>query len=484
MDNSTLIQTSKSFWENTYKQNINKMIGVSYRYTADRQVAEDLAHDAFMIALEKVSHFEGKGAFEAWLRRIVVNVCMQHFREQSKKKYIKDWLQNETNIVDTHEDNQYPQNQDFTEEELLEAINQLPEHHKLVFNLYVIDKFTHAEIGKELGISEGTSKSHLARARKKIKEILNEQLQSDKKQKKKSAFLLLFWDIDGLYKKYFRSFELSNQRDFSFDSLNFQTVSIPTFKPPFLFFNSYLGVSMMAAFAGVAVFSILFWQKKQVSVEKNEAANYQLGVDTSELVKINANNAATFLKNSIMIDENEFLNKKTDSMKNLKKVGAILVTSTGLAIPVKSQEVKVETNAVTQVEVRPTVSNYVRADAKANVNANVNINANTNINVDNNIDLSGTFYGEKLNWSAENNNLYFEGKSVVNFGKNSFISTGSSNFLHKVYYLVIDGKPVKLGSNIKLSDKKYNLHQLSSKTATEKYGDNGKKGAIEISLAE
>ncbi|WP_255076111.1 RNA polymerase sigma factor [Lacihabitans sp. CCS-44] len=479
MDSSNLIETSKSFWENAYKQNINKMIGVSYRYTADRQIAEDLAHDAFMIALEKVSSFEGKGAFEAWLRRIVVNVCMQYFREQNKRKYIKDWILNDSNTVETQEENQSNENPNFTVDELLAAINQLPEHHKLVFNMYVIDKFTHAQIGKELGISEGTSKSHLARARKKIKELLNEQLKTGKK--KKSAFLLLFWNIDGFCRKKFRNFEIQNLRDFSLDSLNLLQTSMPRFKSPNLFFSNYLGFGV----AGMAILSLLFWQKAPNPAEKTGRINYSKSLDASKFPKINTNNTATVSKNSIMDDENEFLNKKADSMKNFKALSAIVVASTSLALPIKGQElVKIETNTTPQIETKPVVSLSIQANTKANVNANVNINTNTKVNVNNNIDLEGTFYGEKLNWSAENNNLYFEGKSVVNFGKNSFISSGSSNFLEKVYYLVVDGKSVKLGSNIKLSDKKYNLNQLSSKTATEKYGEIGKKGAIEISLAE
>jgi RNA polymerase sigma factor (sigma-70 family) len=167
------------------------------------------------------------GPFEAWLRRIMVNVCLQYLRVQHKKKYLDDWLKNETSAVETHEENINGPNSEFTETVLLEAINRLPEHHKLVFNLYVLDQFTHAQIGKELGISEGTSKSHLARARKKIKELLNEKPGIEKKGKKKAAFLLFIWNIDGLYKKRFKNFGLTNRKNFSFDSLHAQPVSAP-----------------------------------------------------------------------------------------------------------------------------------------------------------------------------------------------------------------------------------------------------------------
>lgn len=63
-----------TFWEATYRQNFAKLIGVCCRYTRDRAAAKDLAHDAFWIAIAKVSSFENKGPFDAWLRRIVVNI--------------------------------------------------------------------------------------------------------------------------------------------------------------------------------------------------------------------------------------------------------------------------------------------------------------------------------------------------------------------------------------------------------------------------
>ncbi len=477
-----MLETSKSFWENTYKQNINKMIGVAYRYTDDRQIAEDLAHDAFIIAYEKVSSYEGKGPFEAWLRKIMVNVCLQYLREQNKKKYWNDYLHNETDIVETYDENS--NNKDFTEDELLEAINQLPEHHKLVFNMYVIDKFTHAQIGKELGISEGTSKSHLARARHKIKELLHEQLNSEKKQKKKIAALFLFWNIDGLYRKRFKNFGLPNHQEFSVDSFNPTKVSIPNPKPYFSIFGKFSGNGLAFLLTSIAFLSFLFWQKTS---HKDDF------LQKTALPKKYSQKTATISKTPINSSENKNLTKNIDSMKNLKTIGAILVTGANLAMPVKGQnQVKVESNINTKVETKPTVSLNIQAENKPNVslntqigtNVNLNVNPKPKINTDLNIDLSGTFYGEKLYWSAEDNELYFQGKAIINFGENNNIINGTANFLGKVYYLVYEGKPMSLNAKIKLSEKKYNLIRLSPKTAIEKYGDFGKKGAIEISLVE
>ncbi len=491
MNNSHLIETSKTFWENTYNQNINKMIGVCYRYTANRQIAEDLAHDAFILAYEKVESFEGKGPFEAWMRRIVVNVCLQYLREQHKKQYLNHWILNETYTLETHDENPNTENTDFTEAELLEAINQLPEHHKLVFNMYVIDKFTHAQIGKELGISEGTSKSHLARARKKIKELLNQKLDSDKK--KKSAFLLFFWNIDSIYKKRFKNFEIPNQKVFSFDSFN---------QPSFFIPSSKTSVSLLPndLSAGIAVLSMaflsLFFLQKTLNtgfLANNTETNKSNNFAETGILDINPESTATISENPIMLSEN----KKPEDMKNLKTIGALLLTGTSLAMPSNEQN-QVKPKTAIQKEAKPNATLNQQTDSNLTININApneqgknsttTINIDEKSNFDKDVDMAGTFSAKKLFWSAQNNELYFMGKSMVSFGKNRYVGSGSSSFLGKVHYLVMHGKPVILDESkktyIKLCGKKYNLARLSTKTAIEKYGDAGKKGAIEISLAE
>src|ERR1041384_2417276 len=83
---------SQEFWEAAYRQQIDRMIGVCYRYTQNKQVAEDLAHHAFVIAIEKISGFQKKGPFEAWLRRIVVNTALQYIREKKKRQDFEKYL--------------------------------------------------------------------------------------------------------------------------------------------------------------------------------------------------------------------------------------------------------------------------------------------------------------------------------------------------------------------------------------------------------
>lgn len=464
MEQSNLIVASKIFWERTYHQNINKLIGIGYRYTTDREIAEDLAHDAFLLAYEKVGEFEGKGPFEAWLRRIMVNQCLQYLRGQQKQKYITDYLQHE---VENNEESTYEEKQDLSEAELLAVINQLPEHHKMVFNLYVIDGFSHAQIANELGISEGTSKSHLARARKEIRKLLN-------KKQKKGRFFLLFWNIDSVYKKRFEHFEIPNSQHFPSDSLTNFSGYIPAFKTAVPFVSNSL--SVLVAVLGIGVVSLVEWIKADENKILNETATI-------------SENRINSQKDSLTIN--------ADSMKNLKSIGLVAATVASFAVNSNAQT-KIATNSTAKMETIVDKPQTVVLDRPFDVNTDkpqtvildnpveIHTDKRQKTVLDNpiNTNVSGTFYGEKLNWSSENNELYFEGKSIIKFGKNNTITNGRINFLGKVYYLVIDGKPAKLGDKINLTNKKYSLRSLSVQTALAKYGDSGKNGAIEIEIEE
>jgi len=191
---------TKDFWNNAYKENASRLIGVCRRYVGDSYLAEDLAHDAFLTAMNKQESFTGKGAFEAWLRKIAINTALMYLRNKKTEQIINDWMQHE-NEYQAHDDQfdhtwrNVVEQADFSSNELLEIIDLLPEHHRQVFNLYVIDKYSHSDIGSELNISVGTSKSHLARARKKIQQLLYEKAlkKPEEQKKKKSAGILLLF---------------------------------------------------------------------------------------------------------------------------------------------------------------------------------------------------------------------------------------------------------------------------------------------------
>ena len=209
------------FWTKAYNRNISKLTGACYRYVADRQLAEDLAHDAFMAAMEKSDSFRGTGQFDAWLRRIAVNTALQHLRTQAAQQLYENILIDDE--MDSNDNLNIIAQVDFSQEELLAAVNQLPEHHRLVFNMYVIDGYTHAQIAEELNISENTSKSHLMRARKRLQEILTEKAQSKRRRR---AWLLFFIPhregfVDKLYQHSFSNFGLAPAAPAASHAINF-----------------------------------------------------------------------------------------------------------------------------------------------------------------------------------------------------------------------------------------------------------------------
>jgi RNA polymerase sigma factor (sigma-70 family) len=136
-----------------------KMMSVCLRYARHRMEAEDLLQDAFIKVFDNISRFEGKGSFEGWIRRIVVNTALKNV---SRHSFQKESIGLE-NIVETSADpSVFSQ---LSEEELLGMVSRLPDGYRIVFNLYVIEGYSHKEIGSMLGIEESTSRSQLVKAR-------------------------------------------------------------------------------------------------------------------------------------------------------------------------------------------------------------------------------------------------------------------------------------------------------------------------------
>jgi RNA polymerase sigma factor (sigma-70 family) len=489
-----LIEPTAKFWETAYSQNIGKMIGICYRYTSDRSLSEDLAHDAFLKAIDKSASFEGKGCFEAWLRRIVVNHVLQYIRDQKRRKYMDDWKQLES-VSQPEEDNMNTHlsgQLEFSEQELLDAINELPEHHRLVFNLYVIDNFTHTQIGEELGISPGTSKSHLARARKKIKQILEER--SGKKRERKRTILFFFlWHrrpgIDQHYSERFSNFEMPPERVLSPD---FSEAPAIRAGKPLVNTSWYYMTAASVAVILTAVF-ITFHSDQQRnsihSVETNlaqstihnedkdpvpvlqsrdEIKEREAKNDCENNSHVAGSNAATIFPNSVILK-----NIKTKSMKNLDSLGVMLLMSSSIIFDTTAQSNHKEDVSVSIGTTEPAREIHPVRPVETNGSpAAREVKSKRG---------RGTFSASSLFWSAKDNELYLKGRIHVEFGKDKFDANGSCCFLGPVYLLIIDDKPVEHDSSIKLSDGQYHLVRLSNTEATEKYGESGRQGAIEIS---
>lgn len=151
-----------------YERFAGKFLIVCKRYLKNEQDAEDALQDSFVKIFDKITSYQSKGSFEGWMRTIVVNQCLRVLENQ-KRKFDEVELQDE--------ERKYippPNAGEFELSELLGVLNELPDGYRTVFNLYVMEGYRHAEIALRLGISEGTSKSQLARARKFMQNRLME----------------------------------------------------------------------------------------------------------------------------------------------------------------------------------------------------------------------------------------------------------------------------------------------------------------------
>jgi RNA polymerase sigma factor (sigma-70 family) len=145
-----------------YKQYASKLFSLCLKYSKNYAEAEDNLHDAFITVFSKIGQFNNKGSFEGWLKRIAINTTLQCYR---KDVGVYD-IVNESNIEDVSVD---IDDDDLNIDFLLKIIQELPDRYRLIFNLYVLDGYSHVEISELINISTGTSKSNLARARLVLK---------------------------------------------------------------------------------------------------------------------------------------------------------------------------------------------------------------------------------------------------------------------------------------------------------------------------
>lgn len=159
-----------------YQLYADVLFGICLKYSKNYQDAEDTLQDSFLTIFDKIKQYNNKGSFEGWLKRITINTALQKYRKNAPLEIVKE-------IEDTEEIVEIDFEQDEIEVGfLLDLIQQLPDRYRLVFNLYVLDNYSHKEISKLLNISEGTSKSNLARAR----QILKKQLENHQQKKQKA----------------------------------------------------------------------------------------------------------------------------------------------------------------------------------------------------------------------------------------------------------------------------------------------------------
>lgn len=152
-----------------YRQYSVPMFRVVLRFARDKAEAEDMLQDGFIRVFRDMVQFRGDGALGGWIRRIMVNTALSHLRKQ--RDFIRDTADFSPfeSLFRTDED--FASNMDA--ETLMKYLQKLPPGYRAVFNLYAIDGFSHEEIAEQLGISIGTSKSQLFKAREYLKKMLD-----------------------------------------------------------------------------------------------------------------------------------------------------------------------------------------------------------------------------------------------------------------------------------------------------------------------
>lgn len=154
-----------------------RMYAVCLRYASNTEEAEDILQEGFIKVFRKLDSYRGDGSFEGWARRVFVNTAIEHFR---RKKYLQPVTEKEENTI---EGKYVSVLDDLGEKDIMDLISQLSPGYRTVFNMYVVEGYSHKEIGDMLGISEGTSKSQLSRAKVILQYLVKKHLDAERNAK-------------------------------------------------------------------------------------------------------------------------------------------------------------------------------------------------------------------------------------------------------------------------------------------------------------
>lgn len=149
-----------------YNRYAGKMFAVCLRYANDYASAEDILQNGFIKIFSNLTKFRFEGSFEGWLRRIIVHTAIEYYRKQNHLYTII-----ETTAL-ANEPNTYEVVSELSAAELMDCVNNLSTGYRTIFNLFAIEGYSHKEIAEMLNISEGTSKSQLARARYLLQKMI------------------------------------------------------------------------------------------------------------------------------------------------------------------------------------------------------------------------------------------------------------------------------------------------------------------------
>ncbi len=145
--------------EQLYKMFSNRMFGLCLQYANNHDDACDILQEGFIKVFRKLEQFTGKGSFEGWIRRIMINTALERYRSQLHLYPLTDAASMSDEVL--HEEVY----QKLSADDLVKLVQELPPRYRMVFNMYAIEGYAHKEIAEIMGITVGTSKSNLSRAR-------------------------------------------------------------------------------------------------------------------------------------------------------------------------------------------------------------------------------------------------------------------------------------------------------------------------------
>ncbi len=164
------MESDRRMQEELYRRFSPRMYAVCLRYAGNAEEAEDILQEGFIKVFKKLDSFRNEGSFEGWIRRIFVNTAIEHFR---RKKYLLPVTEKEENTIE----GKYTSVLDeLGAKDIMALVQELSPGYRTVFNMYVVEGYTHKEIADQLGISEGTSKSQLSRAKVILQDMVRTQI--------------------------------------------------------------------------------------------------------------------------------------------------------------------------------------------------------------------------------------------------------------------------------------------------------------------
>ena len=157
-----------------YERYYGRMMGVCMRYATDRDEADDLVQQGFIKLFNNLKRYEFKGSFDGWIRRMFVNTAIDHIRRKKRNPLLLGEDAHLDLFNKEKEQDQFDKVEELDTNIVMQAIEKLTPAYKAVFNLYVIEDYSHKEIADMLEISVGTSKSNLSKAKQNLRKYLQE----------------------------------------------------------------------------------------------------------------------------------------------------------------------------------------------------------------------------------------------------------------------------------------------------------------------